>query len=255
MQITFLGTGTSQGVPIIGCECDVCQSEDSKDKRLRSSIFVEWKGVKMVVDTGPDFRYQLLRAGIKDVDAVLYTHEHRDHIAGLDDIRPINFLLDKSIDVYATDLVEVALKRDYHYIFSGNNYPGIPQIQMHKIKNAPFEVMGNEIVPIEGMHYKLPVFGFRFKDFVYITDMNYLSEIEKEKIKGAKVLVLNALRREAHISHFTLQEAIDLANELEVPQVYFTHISHQLGKQQDVGLELPQNMRIAYDGLQIELDD
>ena len=255
MQITFLGTGTSQGVPIIGCECDVCQSEDSKDKRLRSSIFVEWKGVKMVVDTGPDFRYQLLRAGIKDVDAVLYTHEHRDHIAGLDDIRPINFLLDKSIDVYATDLVEVALKRDYHYIFSGNNYPGIPQIQMHKIKNAPFEVMGNEIVPIEGMHYKLPVFGFRFKDFVYITDMNYLSEIEKEKIKGAKVLVLNALRREAHISHFTLQEAIDLANELEVPQVYFTHISHQLGKQQDVGFELPQNMRIAYDGLQIELDD
>lgn len=253
MNITFLGTGTSQGVPIIGCSCEVCISDSPKDKRLRASVFLEWEGAKVVIDTGPDFRYQMLRSNKTDLDAVFYTHEHKDHIAGLDDIRPINFLHKKKIEVYATDIVSEALKREFHYIFAEKKYPGVPQIELVNIQNKPFKFKGKEIIPVEGLHYKLPVLGFRIDSFCYITDMNYISEEEKSKMRNLDVLVLNALRRESHISHFTLDEALDLVKELNPKEAYFTHISHQLGKHDIVSKELPENVFLAYDNLKLDI--
>lgn len=253
MKITFLGTGTSQGVPIIACPCTVCQSTNSKDKRLRSSVMIEIDGKNFVIDTGPDFRQQMLRENVKNMDAVIFTHEHKDHTAGFDDIRAFNFILKRKMDVYASERVQAAIKREFAYIFSDFKYPGIPEINLHTISNTPFNIEGTEFIPIEVMHYKLPVFGFRIKDFTYITDANYISEEEKEKIKGSKILVLNALRREEHISHFTFKEAIDLVNELKPEMAYFTHISHQLGLHNEVEKELPPHIKLAYDGLKIEL--
>lgn len=253
MKITFLGTGTSHGVPVIACECPVCTSEDSRDKRLRSSILVETQGKTLVVDTGPDFRMQMLREKVKHLDAVLFTHEHKDHTAGFDDIRSFNFFQDKDMDVFATERVQENLKQCYAYIFSDKRYPGIPQVALHTIGLEPFEVYGVPVIPIEVMHLRLPVLGFRFGDFVYITDANYISDIERQKIAGAKVLVLNALRIQPHISHFSLEEAIALAQELGIPQTYFTHISHQLGGHAAVEDSLPKGIKLAYDGLKIEL--
>ena len=251
MQITFLGTGTSQGIPIIACPCNVCQSADSKDKRLRTSVLIEINGKTFVIDTGPDFRQQMLRANVTNMDAVVFTHEHKDHTAGFDDIRAFNFVNKKKMEVYASANVQDAIKKEFAYIFSDFKYPGIPEINLHLLENKPFSIEGIEIIPIEVMHYKLPVFGFRIGDFSYITDANYISDHEKEKIKNSKVLVLNALRREPHISHFTLDQAIELVNELKPEKAYFTHISHQLGLHGDVEKELPQNIEIAYDGLKI----
>ncbi len=251
MQITFLGTGTSQGVPIIACPCNICQSTDSKDKRLRTSILIEVDGKTFVVDTGPDFRQQMLRQNVKKMDAVIFTHEHKDHTAGFDDIRAFNFVNKKKMEIYASTNVQEALKREFAYIFSDFKYPGIPEINLHLIENKPFSIEGIEIIPIEVMHYKLPVLGFRIADFSYITDANYISDKEKEKIKNSKILVLNALRREPHISHFTLDQAIELVNELKPEKAYFTHISHQLGLHADVEKELPENIELAYDGLKI----
>jgi len=253
VQITFLGTGTSQGVPIIACPCNICQSSDSKDKRLRTSLLIETDGKTFVIDTGPDFRQQMLRENVKNMDAVIFTHEHKDHTAGFDDIRAFNFVNKKKMEIYASLNVQEAIKREFAYIFSDFKYPGIPEINLHLIENKPFSIQGVEIIPIEVMHYKLPVFGFRIGDISYITDANYISDQEKEKIKNSKILVLNALRREPHISHFTLDQAIELVNELKPEKAYFTHISHQLGLHADVGKELPENIELAFDGLKINI--
>jgi phosphoribosyl 1,2-cyclic phosphate phosphodiesterase len=253
LKITFLGTGTSQGVPIIACPCAICKSTDSRDKRLRSSVWIEVDGRSFVIDTGPDFRQQMLREEVKNVDAIIFTHEHKDHTAGFDDIRAFNFVNQKKMDVYASENVQAAIRREFAYIFSDFKYPGIPEINLHLLENQLTIIHGIPVMPIQVMHYKLPVFGFRIGDFTYITDANFISEEEKEKIKGSKVLVLNALRREPHISHFTLNEAIRLVEELKPDVAYFTHISHQLGLHEQVQQELPTNIQLAYDGLKIEL--
>jgi phosphoribosyl 1,2-cyclic phosphate phosphodiesterase len=253
MQITFLGTGTSQGVPMIGCQCEVCQSTDAKDKRLRTSILITHNGKNVVIDTGPDFRQQMLREDIRELEAVVFTHEHKDHIAGLDDVRAYNYLQNKSMNVYATPRVQEALKRDFFYAFSGINYPGIPQLTLHTITDKPFDVAGLTFTPIEVMHMRLPVLGFRIGDFTFITDANYVSEEEKKKIRGSKVIVLNALRREKHVSHYTLDEAVALMKELNPERGYFVHISHQMGLHEAVNEALPSNIQLARDGLKIEV--
>ena len=255
MKITFLGTGTSQGVPPIGCRSDVCLSENPRDKRLRASIHIEWNGLSLVVDCGPDFRYQMIRAGISRVDALLFTHEHRDHTAGLDDIRPFNYLQEGALPVYLHPRVYQAFQGQFDYIFQPVPYPGIPQIDWHLIDNEAFEISGHVIRPVEVLHYKLPVLGFVFDRFAYVTDANFISNKEKEKLKGMDVLVLNALRREAHISHFTLAEAVALAKELGAKQTYFTHMSHQIGFHDDVCSELPDGIDLAHDGLVVEILD
>ncbi len=254
IKVTVLGSGTSQGVPLIACNCLVCNSNNDKDKRLRSSIKIEVENKTFVIDSGPDFRQQMLRSNTKQLNALIFTHEHKDHIAGMDDIRAFNYVNKSAIDVYATNRVEDALKREYAYIFSDEKYPGIPEINLINIENKPFIVQDVEVIPIQVYHYKLPVLGFRFGDFTYITDANFINDDEKEKIKGSKVLIVNALRREQHISHFTLEEAIALGQELQVPQIYFTHISHQLGLHNEVEKELPPRFHLAYDGLEIVVD-
>lgn len=253
MKITFLGTGTSQGIPVIGCSCDVCLSADHHDKRLRVSVWIETTDKSIVIDSGPDFRYQMLRAGVKDLDAILFTHEHKDHVAGLDDIRPFNYILKKRIAIYATERVQEALKREFSYIFSDVVYHGIPQIDVHTVDGKPFSVGETLITPIEVLHYKLPVMGYRLGDFTYITDAKTISAQSLALIKGTKILVINALQREGHISHFTLQEAIDFANLAGAEVTYFTHISHNLGLHAEVEKELPPHIRLAYDGLSFEI--
>jgi phosphoribosyl 1,2-cyclic phosphate phosphodiesterase len=253
VTITFLGTGTSQGVPVIACNCEVCTSEDPKDKRLRSSILIEADEKVIVIDTGPDFRSQMLRAHVQHLDAVIFTHEHKDHIAGLDDIRAFNYRQQGPIDVYADLRVQGALKREFHYIFDDIKYPGIPEINMHTINMENFSIGNAVFTPIEVMHYRLPVLGFRINDFTYITDAKTISEKEKEKIKGTKILVVNALQKQMHISHLTLDEAIVFAHEIGAAKTYFTHIGHRLGKHRDISRELPPNIELAYDGLMIKI--
>ena len=238
---------------MIGCNCAVCSSTDPKDNRLRSSILVNTDNFTFVIDTTPDFRYQMLRTKTNTLNAVVFTHAHKDHIAGLDDIRAYNYLMKAPMNVYASALTNDALKKDFYYAFAEIKYPGVPEIILHEIDETPFTIGGLTIQPILVWHHKMPVYGYRFNDFTYITDANRIDEDQKEKIKGSKVLVLNALRREPHISHFTLQQAIDLAEELQIPQVYFTHISHQLGLHKEVELELPNHIHLAYDGLVVEI--
>ena len=253
MKVTFLGTGTSQGVPVIGCDCEVCRSIDFRDKRLRSSIHVEVDGLSIVVDTGPDFRQQMLREGVNKLDAVLFTHEHKDHTAGMDDIRSFNFKQKKDMPIYGREHVIEQLKREFAYVFASHKYPGVPQVMVNIIENEPFEVEGVSIVPIEVMHYKLPVFGFRIKDFTYITDAKTVAPEEVEKIRGSKVLVINALQFDPHISHMTMEEAIAFAQDIGAEHTYFTHISHRLGKHKPVEAKLPEGMTIAFDGQKITL--
>ncbi len=249
LKITFLGTGTSSGVPMIGCDCAVCTSTDKKDNRLRSSILVQSATTSLVVDTGPDFRQQMLREKVKHLDAVLFTHPHKDHLAGLDDIRAFNFFSKKPVDVYADPLTEEAVRRDFYYAFTDTKYPGIPELNMHTISPEPFIVGDIPVMPIQVWHLKMPVLAFRFGKFTYITDANRIEEEEKEKIRGSEVLVLNALRKQKHISHFTLGEAIELVRELRIPGAYFTHISHQLGLHAEIEAELSNGIHLAYDGL------
>lgn len=251
IKITFLGTGTSQGVPIIACDCDVCTSIDKRDKRLRSSILVESETTCFVIDSGPDFRQQLLREKVKRLDAVVFTHEHKDHIAGLDEVKAFNFIYKMIMPVYATKRVQQALHREFAYIFSEEKYPGIPEINVIDFDTELFFVGDVLLNPINVLHYKLQVKGFRINDFAYITDANFIPAEEKEKLKGLNVLVLNALRREPHISHFTFEEAIDLVKELKPRKAYFTHISHQLGLHEEISKELPANIELAVDGLQL----
>ncbi|HUR67016.1 MAG TPA: MBL fold metallo-hydrolase [Chitinophagaceae bacterium] len=249
LTITFLGTGTSSGVPMIGCDCEVCTSKDPKDNRLRSSILVQSAQTTLVVDTGPDFRYQMLRQQVKKLDAVIFTHPHKDHLAGLDDIRAYNFFSRRPINVYADSLTEEAVRRDFYYAFSDTKYPGIPELNMNTISLEPFLVGDIPVIPILVWHMKMPVMGFRFGKFTYITDANRIDEPEKEKIRGSEVMVLNALRKQKHISHFTLGEAIEQVQELKIETAYFTHISHQLGLHRVIEAELPDRIHLAYDGL------
>ncbi|MBL0234981.1 MAG: MBL fold metallo-hydrolase [Chitinophagaceae bacterium] len=251
ITITFLGTGTSSGVPMIGCDCAVCRSEDPKDDRLRSSILVQSASTSLVVDTGPDFRTQMLREKIRKLDAVIFTHPHKDHLAGLDDIRAYNFFNKRPIDIYADSLTEEAVRRDFHYAFSDTKYPGIPELEMHTITLEPFMVGDIPVTPILVWHLKMPVMGFRFGKFTYITDANRIDPEQLDKIRGSEVMVLNALRREKHISHFNLEEAIATVHDLDVPAAYFTHLSHQMGKHEEVENELPEGIHLAYDGLKI----
>ncbi|RDV15863.1 MBL fold metallo-hydrolase [Pontibacter diazotrophicus] len=253
MKVTLLGTGTSQGVPVIGCTCKVCRSVDYRDKRLRVSVHLQVGDKSIIIDSGPDFREQVLRERIKSLDALVFTHEHKDHTAGLDDIRAYNFMQQKDMPLYAEERVLNQLKQEFSYIFSGFKYPGIPQVQLHPVTNEPFEVEGVPFMPIQVMHYKLPVFGYRIGDFSYITDANYISEEEKEKVKGSRVIVLDALRIEKHISHFSLQEAVELLEELQPERAYLTHISHLMGLHREVEQQLPEFIRLGYDGLQIKL--
>jgi len=249
LKITFLGTGTSSGVPLIGCDCAVCTSADPKDNRLRSSILVESATTTLVVDTGPDFRYQMLREKVKKLDAVVFTHPHRDHMAGLDDVRAYNFFQKMPIDIYADSLMESAIRRDFYYAFADTRYPGIPELNLISISDEPFIVGDIPVIPVKVWHMKMPVLGFRFGNFTYITDANRIEEEEKNKIRGSEILVLNALRKQQHISHFTLGEAVDMVQELRVPVGYFTHMSHQIGLHADIEAELPENIHLAWDGL------
>ena len=253
MVITLLGTGTSSGVPLIGCGCAVCRSVDFRDKRLRTSAHIQAEGKSIVIDTGPDFRQQVLRLGLLNLDAVLFTHEHKDHTAGLDEIRAYNFRSGQDMPIYARSTVLAQLEREFSYIFAKFKYPGIPRLLTYTIDNEPFDVAGIRVIPIEVMHHKLPVYGFRIGDFTYLTDLNFISDAELEKVYGTRILVLDALRHEPHLSHFSLNEALALIERIQPERAYLTHISHQMGLHREINLTLPANVRLGYDGLQIEL--
>ena len=253
LDITILGSGTSTGVPLIGCTCEVCTSSDPRDQRLRTSIKIESLTTKVVIDTTPDFRYQMLRTKTTQLDAVVFTHPHRDHYAGLDDIRPFNFHTNKSLPIYANELTQVAIKRDFYYAFEKNKDVGLPEMQLHTITDKPFQIGDLNFTPIPVMHREMPVLGFRIGDFSYVTDVNYISAESQAIIKGSKILILSALRPESHPTHFTLSEAIDMATQLEVSEVYFTHFSHQIGLQAVTEPSLPSFIKMAYDGLHIRL--
>ncbi|WP_412985248.1 MBL fold metallo-hydrolase [Pontimicrobium sp. IMCC45349] len=253
MKVTFLGTGTSQGIPIIGSNHPVCLSDNPKDKRLRVSVLVEWDSYAYVVDCGPDFRYQMLRTKCTKIDGVLFTHEHSDHIAGLDDIRPF-FFKQGDIPIYAHERVLKSLHKRFDYIFeTENKYPGAPTVTEFTINDSPFKLGGMEVVPVNVYHNKLQVYGFRFNDFAYITDAKTIPDIEAEKLKGVKVLVVNALRKEPHVSHFNLDEALDFIKLINPERAYLTHISHLLGFHDEVQQTLPKNVFLAYDNLQITI--
>jgi phosphoribosyl 1,2-cyclic phosphate phosphodiesterase len=251
MRVTFLGTGTSQGVPVIGCTCEVCQSLDFRDKRFRTSIHIEINNQSFVVDTGPDFRQQMLRERIKRIDAILFTHAHRDHTAGLDDVRAYNYMQEMDMPVYGTQPVLEQLQVEYAYAFAKEYYPGIPRLTLNQIDGKTFPVNGVPVTPLPVMHFKLPVLGFRIGNFSYITDANFIPDETMEKLRGTEILVLNALQRTEHISHFNLQQALAMADQIQATQTYLTHISHKLGMHADVTKELPDNVALAFDGLQI----
>ena len=266
-KLTFLGTGTSQGVPMIGCDCEVCKSADAKDKRYRASVFVESAGLNVLVDAGPDFRSQMLRAGIRHIDAILLTHNHKDHTGGLDDVRAFNYIERAPIKIYCEQYVEDSLKKEYSYAFAEKRYPGVPEWQIRIIGENPFDVTENipkirliwedgtgytkvpckvpevlrteKVIPIRGMHYKLPVLGYRFGNIAYLTDMNYIPESEFDKLKGLEHFIINCVRKEKHISHFSLGEAVDIAERVGAKHSWLTHLSHQLPKYADLVKELP----------------
>ncbi|RYU94945.1 MBL fold metallo-hydrolase [Emticicia agri] len=257
MQVTFLGTGTSAGVPVLTCRCEVCNSLDFRDKRLRVSVWIEVNGKSFIIDTGPDFRQQALRERISQLDAIIYTHEHKDHTAGLDDVRPFNYLNGiRHLNIYGHPRVLNQLKREFAYAFEDIKYPGVPLLNLKEIsseESGSINIEGIEFITIEVLHHRLPVLGFRIGGFTYITDVNFISEKEMEKIYGTQVLVLGALQHEPHISHFNLSQAIEVAQKINAPLTYFTHISHKMGLHTEVDKMLPDNIQLAYDGLKISL--
>jgi len=255
MQITFLGTGTSQGVPVIACDCAVCRSSDSRDQRLRSSVVIEIRDKKFVVDCGPDFRQQMLREKISSIDAIFITHAHKDHISGLDDVRSFNYFLQKPTDVYTSGVVRRVIEQEFSYAFEKNPYPGVPEINLKLFGNKKFFIQDIEIIPIKAIHYEPDqfVYGFRINDFTYLTDVLKIPEEEKKKIFGTKILVLNALRKVKHYSHLNLDQAAALIKEIGPEKGFITHISHQMGTHRDVEMELPIGIQLAYDGLKIQL--
>ena len=253
MTITFLGTGHSQGIPVIACKCHVCLSDDTRDKRLRTSVHIAHDDTSIVIDTGPDFRQQMLRENITRVDSILFTHQHKDHIAGLDDVRSFNFAQKQPMPLFGNKDTLEQIKKDFYYAFSDEKYPGVPQLKLVEIPDGNFIIRDLSISPIEVMHYNLPVLGFRFDDFTYITDANFISPEQRKKLYNSKVLVLNALFRDEHYSHFNLDQAIKLVEEVKPGKAYFTHISHKMGLYKEVSKELPENIELAYDGLKIEV--
>lgn len=253
IRLTFLGTGTSIGVPVITCDCPVCSSEDPRDKRMRTSAMIETHGRTIVIDCGPDFRHQMLRHKVNNLDAVVFTHEHRDHIAGIDDIRAFNYVLNKKIDIYGTAQVMEAIRIEFPYIFSDGRYFGAPQLTMHFITSEPFLIQDILLTPISVLHEKLPVFGYRIGDLTYITDASFISDEELEKIKGSKIVVLNALRNSRHVSHFSVDEAVGILERIQPEAGFLTHLSHFVGLHEEVNKKLPSFVKLAYDGLVIEL--
>tara|TARA_B100001250_G_scaffold262781_1_gene226439 strand:+ start:6243 stop:7010 length:768 start_codon:yes stop_codon:yes gene_type:complete len=255
MKITLLGTGTSQGVPVIACNCTVCKSKNLKDKRLRSSVMIESGNQILIIDTGPDFRQQMLRERVEKVNAVLFTHHHKDHVAGMDDIRAFNHKWKEDMQIYCSNVTKEALEKEFPYVFSEYNYPGTPKVNINIFENRSFNINKILVIPIEARHYRMTVFGFRIKNFVYLTDVSAISDKEKEKMKGADLIVLDALRREEHISHFNLEQALCLLNELNPKKALLTHISHYMGLHNIVNKELPSNIKLGYDGQTIVLND
>ncbi|PVD52588.1 MBL fold metallo-hydrolase [Terrimonas sp.] len=253
IKITFLGTGTSSGVPMIGCDCAVCTSADKKDKRLRSSILVQSATTTIAVDAGPDFRYQMLRTNTKKLDGIVFTHPHKDHVAGLDDVRGFNYFMQKPMQIYANDMTLEVIIREFPYAFTEKKYPGAPDININTIGNEPFQIGDISVIPVPVWHMHMPVLGFRFGKFTYITDANRIDEESRKLIRGSEVLVLNALRKEKHISHFSLDEAINITHEMNIPQAYLTHLSHQMGKHEDVSKMLPPGISLACDKLVLEI--
>ncbi len=253
MKVTLLGTGTSQGVPVIACNCEVCSSQNPKDKRLRSSVMIEVDGQILVVDTGPDFRQQMLRYSVERVDAILFTHHHKDHVAGMDDIRAFNYKLKKDMQIFCSDITAAALKNEFPYVFSEIKYPGTPNVNLNIIKNKRFQILNTNIIPIKAKHYMMSIFGFRIRDFVYLTDVSAISDIEKDKMKDADLIILDALRKKEHLSHFNLDQAIALLEEVQPKRALLTHISHYMGLNDIINKDLPAHIQLAYDGQQIIL--
>lgn len=253
MKITFLGTGTSQGVPVIGCRCAVCSRGATQDHRLRSSVLIEHEDLSIVIDAGPDFRYQMLRQKVMKLDGILVTHAHKDHIGGMDDVRSFNWITKKAVDVYANKTAQEAIITTYPYAFEEISYPGVPSYNLITIGTAPFSIKGLDIRPFEVLHMGMPVLGFRIGDFAYITDANYLPSATLKALAGCKVIVLNALRKEKHISHFNLEEAIHILEFLRPERAYLTHISHLMGFHDEVSKELPNFISLAYDGFTIDV--
>ena len=253
MIVTFLGTGTSQGVPVIGCKCEVCTSSNYKDKRLRSSILISTETTNVAIDCSPDFRQQMLRENVEDLDAILFTHHHKDHVAGMDDVRAFNYRWKKNMQIYCSDQTSIALKKEFPYVFTDKKYPGTPNVEINLIKNRPFKIQKTTITPIKVKHYMMSIFGFRIRDFVYLTDVSAISDIEKEKMKNADLIILDALRKTKHISHFNLDQAVALLEEVQPKRALLTHISHYMGLHNIINKDLPDHIQLAYDGQQITL--
>jgi phosphoribosyl 1,2-cyclic phosphate phosphodiesterase len=253
MKITFLGTGTSQGVPVIACKCKVCNSTNTKDKRLRSSVLFELSGQIILIDAGPDFRQQMLRAKVEKLDAVILTHEHKDHIGGLDDVRALNYVMKKACDIYAEKRVHTALKREYSYVFAELKYPGIPKMNLHEINDEVFYIGSIKIEPIRIFHHKLPILGFKIANCAYLTDTNMVEDLSK--LYNLDILIINALRKEKHISHFSLEESLELIKKVKPKKAFLTHVSHLMGLHDLESKELPENVFFAYDELEIEINN
>lgn len=254
MKITLLGTGTSQGVPIVGCSCPVCQSEDPRDNRLRTAAFVEVNGVNILIDAGPDLRMQLLRSKISRVDGILITHEHKDHLAGLDDIRPIYFMMKSAMNIYGLQRVMNVIRKDFDYVFKSDPYPGVPSFSLHNVRDDAFAVNGVVVQPIHVRHLTLPILGYRIGNMAYITDASFISETELNKLKSLDVLIINALRIKEHYSHFNLEQALNVINMLKPKRAYLTHLSHRIGKYVDLSPQLPEHVYMGYDGLEITVE-